>query len=258
MGTYGWNDAKKKADEVNTSGMYLKLEDDGDQAIVVWMGEPYAREVIWTGEGYLDADTDEGKAYLDNNPKKKASFRCAMNGLVLKKGHADNPKGHKVVNQMQIFENGVNWFNDLCKIKEKYGLGIWAFELQRNGKAKDPKTSYSMLPDTKVADWDGLADLIKSFESKLHDLADPKGESGSGDSSGSDGGATVSDDQKKELTAKLKPLGREVLNSFLTSFGIEQLKSLPAAKFDDAMKFCADNGSAPEPEKEPEEKDPFD
>lgn len=239
MGTYGWDDARKKADDASTGGIFLKLEDDGDTAIVVWIDKPYAREVIWTGEKYLDADTDEGRAWLDNHPKKKPSFRAAMNALVLKKGHKDD-KDLKVCEpaEVQIFENGVNWFNDLCKIKEKYGLGIWAFELQRNGKAKDPKTTYSMLPDTKVADWDGLKEKIEA--AKPHDLANPKGDDDDASSSSGTANGVISEDQKTELVGKLKALGRETLSEFLKAFEIEQIKGLPSGRFDDAMKFCAD------------------
>ena len=248
MGTYGWDDARKKADDAQVGGKFLKLEDDGDTAILVWLDKPYARDVVWNGETYLEADSDDGKAYLDNHPKKKPQFRASMNGLVLKRGNK-NDKELKVVEppEVQIFENGVNWFNDLCKIKEKYGLGIWAFELQRNGKAGDPKTTYSMLPDTKVDDINGLAEKIKA--AKLHDLANPMSDNDDDSKSGSNG--VISDEQKAELVAKLKALGRETLSEFLKAFEVEQIKALPSSKFDAAMKFCSDKSGDSEPEVDP-------
>ena len=40
------------------------------------------------------------------------------------------------------------FFKDLVRVREKYGLEKWAFEIQRHGAAKDPKTTYSILPST--------------------------------------------------------------------------------------------------------------
>jgi hypothetical protein len=255
MGSYGWDNTKKKADEASTGGIFLKLEDDGDTVLLVWLGEPFGREVVWTGEKYLDADTDEGVAWLDNNPKKKASFRASMNALVLKKGHKDDKELKDTDDGIQIFENGVNWFGDLCKIKDKYGLGVWAFELQRNGKARDPKTTYSMLPDTKIAEIDGLKEKVAEASKNLHDLANPISDSDDDDkpASNSNGAGSISAEQKDALTADLKELGREVLDEFLTRFEVKQLKALPASKFDAAMAFITEKkgGSAEE------EIDPF-
>ena len=264
MGTHGWDKTKKQADDASTGGMFLKLEDDGDTALVVWLGEPYGREVVWTGQQYLDAECDEAVAWLDNNPKKKPSFRASMNALVLKKGHKDDKELKVSEDGIQIFENGVNWFGDLCKIKDKYGLGIWTFELQRNGKARDPKTTYSMLPDTKVVDYDGLKDRVAEAMKNLHDLENPVSDDDDSDDSDDDkksssskksnGAGSISDEQKTALIADLKELGREVLDEFLTTFDVKQLKALPAAKFDDAMAFVADKKGGV---KEDEEIDPF-
>lgn len=246
MGSYGWKETEKKADDAAVGGgIFLKLEDDGDTALIVWLGEPYGRDVIWTGERYLDAESDDGVAYLDNNPKKKASFRASMNALVLKKGHKDDKELKVSEDGVQIFENGVNWFGDLCKIKDKYGLGVWAFELQRNGKARDPKTTYSMLPDTKIADIDGLKERVESaMKDSLNDLENPVANNNDDDDDdkkkGNGVSGTINDEQKTALVTDLKELGREVLDEFLTKFDVKQLKLLPASKVDEAIAFIAE------------------
>lgn len=245
MGRSGWDETKQMADEVSTGGIFLRLEQDHDKAIVVFLGEPYGREVIWTGERYLDADSDDGKAYLDNHPKARATTRFSMNCLVLESGNGDRVvKDERVA----IFENGVTWFNDLVAIRNKYGPGIWTFEVERHGKPRDTKTTYSMLPHEKIADVAGLADKVKA--ATLLDLANP---SGGGDATGStSGNGVISESDKSALVADLKTLGREDLAAFLSEFGIKQVKELPSGKLSDAKAWIgAKKGGEPAPEQDP-------
>lgn len=255
MGNHGWDETQKAASEVNTDGTFLKLEDDKDKAVVAFLGRPYNHNSIYTGERYLDADTDEGQEYLRENPKKKASFRASMNLYVLERGSG---KRMKKVNRVQIFENGVKWFDNLIKIKDKYGLDTWTFELERNGKAKSTKTTYSMLPHLEIKTIEGLRKILEGAE--LHDLENPMdrsdddGDEKKASSNGSNG--IISDEDKQALVAELKPLGREVLDEFMTEFGVTQLKTLPSSKLDDAKAFIAAKQSGGEKE-EAAEVDPF-
>jgi hypothetical protein len=58
------------------------------------------------------------------------------------------------------------FFRDLVHVRSKYGLENWAFELKRNGAAKDPKTTYSILPERQLTDEERRA----FAELALHDL----------------------------------------------------------------------------------------
>ncbi len=257
MGQSGWDTGQRMADEAGTGGRFLSLKDDGDKCIIAFLGAPHSRLVFWDQENgqYIDAESDEGKVYADNHADKKPSFRASINCFVLQTG---NKTGYTDDERVAMFENGVTWFNDLIKCKTKYGLGIWLFEMERKGKAKDPKTTYSVLPDKKIEEVPGLADKIKA--AKLHDLANPNAsddddKSKTNSASGSSNGV-ITDENSKALITDLKTLDRAKLDEFLNTFEIKRVKELPSSKLDDATKWIAANGGkAAEPE--PEEIDPF-
>ena len=70
---------------------------------------------------------------------------------------------------------------DLVRVREKYTLEKWAFEIQRHGAAKDPKTTYSLLPEHQLT-----PEQQKEFQGlKLQDLEKLYSGEGSGDSLGS-------------------------------------------------------------------------
>ncbi len=250
MGQSGWDVGQKMADDASVGGRFLSLKDDGDKCIIAFLGDPHSRLVWWDGEQYLDAESDEGKAYADNHADKKPSFRASINCFVMQTGNGDKMKEDE---RVAMFENGVTWFNDLIKCKTKYGLGIWLFEMERKGKAKDPKTTYSVLPDKKIDDVPGLADKIKN--AKLHDLANPNADADDSKSGSSNG--LITDENSKALITELKGLDRAKLDEFLNTFEIKRVKELPTGKLDDATKWIAANGGkAAEPEDE-QEIDPF-
>lgn len=49
-----------------------------------------------------------------------------------------------------MLEQGMMFFKDLRRVRNNYGLDKWAFEVQRHGEAKDPKTTYSILPEQRL------------------------------------------------------------------------------------------------------------
>ena len=65
----------------------------------------------------------------------KASLRVALNVALYDS------------KEVKVPEQGVMFFKDPVRVREKYGLEKWAFEIQRHGAAKDPKTTYSILPE---------------------------------------------------------------------------------------------------------------
>ncbi len=253
MGQSGWDTGKKMAEDASTGGRFLNLKDDGDKAIIAFVGDPFSRLVYWDQkEGqYLDAESDGGKAFADNNPDKKPSFRASINCYVLQTGNGKNMADDE---RVAMFENGVTWFNDLVKCKEKYGLGIWLFEMERSGKAKDPKTTYSILPDKKIEDVPGLAEKIKA--AKLFDLANPNAKDDDAPAGGSKSNGVVSDDQSAKLIAELKTLDRSELDKFLNTFEIKRVKELPTGKLDAAFAWITERKPG-ESKTEEKEVDPF-
>ena len=159
----GWDHAQGLADKHtgSGSGLFVRLANNGDKIVGAFVGEPYAREVHWGGERYEEC-TGDGCSFCGEG--KRPSLRVSMNFFVPSEG------------DLKIIEGGVTWFKDLLKVRDKYGLGKWLFEIERHGEAGDPKTTYTILPEERLTD----AQLKEIDGLRLHDL--PKVVSGGGDS----------------------------------------------------------------------------
>ena len=164
----------------------------------------------------------------------KASLRVALNVALYDS------------KEVKVLEQGVMFFKDLVRVREKYGLEKWAFEIQRHGAAKDPKTTYSILPEHQLS-----VEQQKAFQAlPQHDLA--KLYSSEGDSGGAKGGQSLDSYDKKSdakgdgtvppsvaqgLVTALKALPREATDKFLAKFGVQRIKDLPTSQVEKARAF---------------------
>ncbi len=228
------------------SGLWMKLTNDGDKETFVFLGEPSPREGCFNEGRFVPFD-DAMKAQ-----GLKSTLRIAINVAIYN------------TREIKIFEFGVTVFKDLVRLREKFGLDKWAFEMQRHGAAKDPKTTYSILPDHQLT-----VEEIKEFKTlKLHDLEELHAADGgaAGDSLGSydrkadrkaDG--TIDSNTVQVVTKQLKTMPREAVERFCAKFGITRVRDLPSAQIDKARAFLevlATEFAAPTP-KAPPETDPF-
>lgn len=139
--------------------------------------------------------------------------------------------------EVKVLEQGVTFFKDLVRVREKYGLEKWAFEIQRHGAAKDPKTTYSILPEHQLT-----PEQLKEFQGlKLQDLEKLySGEGTSGDALGSydrkDDGI-IDAGTAQAIAAQLKTMPREAVDRFCKKFGVARIKDLPAAQVEKARAF---------------------
>lgn len=207
------------------SSTWLKLADDGDKAVVVFLGEPYPREVVFL-DGKYEPFTEEHK------PKgHKPSLRVAFNVALFE------------TKEVKVLEQGVVFFKQLLQVRAKRSLADWAFEIERHGAARDKNTTYSILPEHKLtpeqqAEFQALP--LQDLE-KLY----------SGDESG--GRELGSYDRKSDgvldpktaqaIVQSLKALPREAVDRFLQKFGISRIKDLPAAHVDKARAFVETLGA---------------
>jgi hypothetical protein len=90
------------------SSTWLKLANDQDTAVVVFVGDPYPREVSFIDGKYVPADDAVRAA------GHKVSLRVAYNVVLPETG------------EMKVLEQGVMFFKDLVQVREKYGLEKWA------------------------------------------------------------------------------------------------------------------------------------
>lgn len=149
MSTNAWDTASRLADKhANQGGIFIRLAANGDKVVGAFCGEPFAREVVWTGERY---ETYDPAVHTDKRP----SLRVMLNFFVPDE------------DDMKVIEGGTVWFKDVLKVRDKYGLDKWLFEIERHGDAGDPKMTYSILPEEKIDD----AMRARIAEVEPHDLA---------------------------------------------------------------------------------------
>jgi len=194
-----WDHAAGMADKhASSGGIFIRLTSDGDKVIGAFCGEPFPREVVWTGDRYETYDPD---IHTDKRP----SLRVMINFYV-----ADE-------RDMKVIEGGTVWFKDVLKVRDKYGLGKWLFEVERHGEAGDPKTTYTILPEEKLDD----AHKGEIASAGLHDL----GALVSGDGGGGDD-PPIDAETAAELVTRLKALPRSDVNTFLEQFKVQRVRDL--------------------------------
>ena len=238
----GWDHAQGMADKHSGSGsgLFVRLANNGDKVVGAFLGEPYAREVHWGGERYEECPGSECGFCKEG---KRPSLRVSMNFFVPAEG------------DVKIIEGGVNWFKDLLKVRDKYGLAKWMFEVERHGEAGDSKTTYTILPEEQLT----KAQLKELDELRLHDL--PRVVSGGGDSFDSyDKGSDKPIDARiaSELMPRLKALPRAALDTFLSELGVQRVRDLKASEEKKARALLERlEAEAKQPEEEDTSVDPF-
>lgn len=219
-----WQRTEEMAKEHEQGGPWLKLPNDGDKAVVVFLGDPLPREVCFVEGKYLDFDEKLKSQGL------KPSLRVALRAALYDS------------KEVKVLEQGLMFFKDLLRVREKYGLEKWAFEVQRHGAAKDPKTTYSILPEHQLSAEEQkafqalpLLDLEKLYTSEAEGEGDGPG-LGSYDEGA---GGTLDAKAVQAIVTQLKALPREAVDKFLQKFGVQRVKDLPAAQVEKARAFVA-------------------
>lgn len=252
MATSMWERTEAMAQKHEQGGStWVKLANDGDKAVVVFLGEPFPREVSFVDGKYLPFDDKLRAQGL------KPSLRVAFNVALFD------------TKEVKVLEQGVVFFKDLVRIREKYGLEKWAFEVQRHGAAKDPKTTYSILPEKQLT----LEEQHEFRALPLHDLERLYKDEGGGGSSGTSGGGggaalgsydkraadTVDPKTAQSIAVVLKSMPKDAVDRFCKQFGVARIKDLPATHVEKAIAFLDSleaEFKAPPQAAEPEQ-DPF-
>jgi hypothetical protein len=218
MATNMWEQTEEMAKKHDAdSSTWLKLANDEDKAVVVFLGEPYPREVSFVDGKYVPADDAVRAA------GHKVSLRVAYNVALPETG------------EVKVLEQGVMFFKDLVRVREKYGLEKWAFEVQRHGAAKDPKTTYSILPERQLTAEERksfqaveLLDLPKLYAGELE--KEPESEEAAPE-------GPIDPKLATAIVTQLKAMPRQAVDRFLEQFGIKRIKDLPAAQWERAKVF---------------------
>ena len=111
-----WNDARSEAKtSASGTGIFLKLREDGERVELALVGEPHP---YWR-------PAFEGR--------KKKTLRFLLNVFVPVAG-------------MKVFEANAATFEALASVREEIDPTRQLVRLKRNGKPRDPKTSYLAIP----------------------------------------------------------------------------------------------------------------
>jgi len=213
-----WDRTEEMAKRHDQGGStWLKLADDGDKEVVVFLGEPYPREVVFL-DGKYEPFTEELQA-----KGHKASLRVAVNVALFE------------TKEVKVLEQGVVFFKQLLQIRSKRKLDEWAFEVERHGAARDKNTTYTLLPEHKLT-----PEQQAEFQAlPLHDLEKLYSGEGGGELGSYDKKSDAVVDPKKAqaIVQALKTLPREAVDRFCQKFGISRVKDLPASQVEKAQVF---------------------
>lgn len=224
-----WETAKGLAEKhASAGGIFVRLASNGDKVTGVFCGEPHAREVVWTGERYETFDAKNPAHQADG---KRPSLRVAINFFVLAEG------------AMKVIEGGTQWFKDVLKVRDKYGLDKWSFEIERHGEAGDPKTKYTILPEEKI----DAALRQQIAGAAAHDLEAVVGGAGEGDDAGKPAAGSTSPASERlidaavatELVARMKALPRADVDAILAELGVQRVRDLRGAQIARAKALLA-------------------
>ncbi|NTX53681.1 hypothetical protein [Myxococcus sp. CA039A] len=204
-------------------GAWLKLANDGDTAVVVFLGEPYPREVCFIG-GRCVAFDEKLRAQ-----GHKSSLRVTYNVALYSS------------REVKVLERPTAFFDTLMEVRAKYGLEKWAFEVKRHGVANDPKTTYSILPECQLSleEQQAFQALRLHDIQKLHTAEAAAAASGTPPTSASSAKASEPVDVKlaQAMATALKALPREAVDRFLQKFAVQRIRDLPASKGELARAF---------------------
>ncbi len=217
-----WEIAKDLAERHSqAAGLFIRLVEDGDKVVGAFCGEPLSREVVWMGDRYEAYDSENS-----DHKDKRTTMRVLLNFYVPDEG-------------MKIIEGGTVWFKDVLKVREKYGLDEWFFEIERHGDAGNPKTTYSILPEDRMKE----EHQAKVTKIQLHDLeAIVEGRTRTESLARDSASASSSEDplstaSTQELIGQLKKIPRSEVDMFLKEFGVARVRELTVGQEQAAREY---------------------
>lgn len=262
----GWKQGEAAAERAG-SGMFVKLENDGDSFVGAfwWCGQedtddPYVEDVIWNEK--LDQMESYTTAHKEAGKKPSSKFYFSV--------YVTHENGEKLPEAtVKVFNCNIGTFKNVLIARDKYGCDKWLFEVKRHGKKGDQKTKYTVLPEDKMSD-----DMRKAIVvAQRHDLkkvaagdfgdvqkkeTTKSSAASSSSSNGNGNGSCISDKLQQELVAKLKELPREHVQKFLAKFGVTKVKDVKSSDSDAAKNFVLELANpTPAANATPKEVDPF-
>lgn len=126
-----WDDARQRVLEGAREDVVLRLS-PGDTVLGVICGEPYTREAVWQNGRWATVRTRVAEEL-----GAKIVLRIALNIFV--------------DGRMHIIEFDSKSFRDVLKVRDRYGLDKWYFEIIADPNYVEPGLLLSILPCTQLS-----------------------------------------------------------------------------------------------------------
>jgi hypothetical protein len=131
-----WDNLSKKRQQSDASagGSFLRLADDGDHALVAFVGEPTIHYTVWTGETYEEYDSNVHGPRATAKPSMRAAV--AVYDLMERAMKVwDMPKSAQAAALAAV---------------RKFDHLKWSFEITRSGAKGSTSTTYGVMPDHEL------------------------------------------------------------------------------------------------------------
>lgn len=132
-------DVTEQAMESQGGGTFLRLDGDGDKAVVAFCGPPFVRERCFN---------EKTNAYEEWNAAAQAAGRKKQTRYAMNV-YATSLKG-KPLNEMRVLDMNFATMTSVIGLRDKYGVGKSLYEITRHGAKGDTKTVYHVLPDDPI------------------------------------------------------------------------------------------------------------
>jgi hypothetical protein len=213
-----WKRIEELAKQAEQS-TWLALENDGDRATVVFLGDPYPREVVFIDGKYAAFDETHRARGL------RPTVRISINVALVDTG------------EVKVLERGVLFFKELAAIRGQYPLDRWSFEIVRNGPPGSLKTTYRVERDEPLSAtaWRMFATLPR------YDLARLAAGSVSTEARAVDqtelDAPTIATRDAQAIIGALRALSRDATARFLERFSVARIRDVARAHSIEAMEF---------------------
>lgn len=152
-----------------SSSNFLKLKDDGADAVVAFCNDHRFRSIHWTGQQSEVCRGPGCALCLSERPKQRVLLNIAV-----KTDAGWVPK---------VLDQGPAFMRNLVSVFEKFPQDKYSYSITRRGGAGDPKTTFVILPQDVLSDdeWETInaLDLID-----LDEFCKPSDTNGAEDTSG--------------------------------------------------------------------------
>lgn len=181
----------------------LKLNNDGDRAVVGFLGEPYAFEVCFVNGRSVPFDEPlrlEGR---------KPALRFAWNVAAPHTG------------EVMVWECGRSMYKVIAELRARYPLDSWLYEIERHGVARDPRTTYTVAPKKHLDAFERRAlAALPLYELPGAIMGRPN---------------TIDPVAATSIGSVLATLPEEATRRFLSWFGISRVEDLPSGRLESAL-----------------------